>query len=305
MSSRTRSTSGHVPIIAQIATRIPKSKIFRFDNYWTKYPGFRQTVAAAWCCRNLNSDPSGAIYAKLKNTRRILKRWQRFHANIPQQELDCKIVINLLDHIEENRILSAGENNLHTIITSVLSRVANAKLSISKQRSKVRAAIGDENTRYFHACANQRRRKNHIQVIESDGIDLHTHDHKAFVLHDFYHNLLGTNVPTRWDFSLHDLYPEGPLPLQDLAEGFSTDEISSAMRRIHSTASPGPDGFGAHFFKTCWVTVSSSLINLPTTFHTHSTDLSCINRSFLVLLPKKTTLVALRTSGQSPCKTLL
>ena len=51
LSSMTRRTSDHVPLIVHIATSIPKSKLFRFDNYWTKCPGFRETVTAAWYCR--------------------------------------------------------------------------------------------------------------------------------------------------------------------------------------------------------------------------------------------------------------
>jgi hypothetical protein len=53
---------------------------------------------------------------------------------------------------------------------------------------------------------------------------------------------------------------------------------------MHSTASPGPDGFGPFFFKSCWHTTLSSLL---AAFHDHLTDLSRINQSYLVLLPKK------------------
>jgi hypothetical protein len=106
-------------------------------------------------------------------------------------------VINLLDHIEEHRTLSAPKISLHTVITTVLSRTGNAKLAIWKQRSKDCAAIErDDNTRYFQVCANQRCRKNQIQIIENNGLELHVHDHKVAVLHDFYLNLLGTNVTT-------------------------------------------------------------------------------------------------------------
>jgi hypothetical protein len=67
---------------------------------------------------------------QLKRTRRALKLWRRKHANVYQRESDCKIVINLLDHVEEHRALSARETSLSTVITAVLSRTSNAKLSI-------------------------------------------------------------------------------------------------------------------------------------------------------------------------------
>jgi hypothetical protein len=56
---------------------------------------------------------------------------------------------------------------------------------------------------------------------------------------------------------------------------------------MHSTASPGPDGFGPLFYKANWNTVSSDLFNFFDSFHSHSTDIERLNRSYLVLLPKK------------------
>jgi hypothetical protein len=47
LSSRTRCTSNHVPLLVQVATQTPKATIIRFDNYWARCPGFRQTVAVA------------------------------------------------------------------------------------------------------------------------------------------------------------------------------------------------------------------------------------------------------------------
>lgn len=157
-----------------------------------------------------------------------------------------------------------------------------------KQRSKVRAAIeGDENTRFFHACANQRHRGNKIQIIEHDGCELHNHDQKAAVLHALYLNHLGSPSATSWDIHLEDLYPEGALALGHLDAVFDPDEIHLAYRHMHSNASPGPDGFGPLFFKTMWATTSPDLFSLFGAFHSHSADMERLNRSFLVLLPKK------------------
>lgn len=56
---------------------------------------------------------------------------------------------------------------------------------------------------------------------------------------------------------------------------------------MHSNASPGPDGFGSLFFKATWITTSSDLFSLFDTFHSHTSELARLNRSYLVLLPKK------------------
>jgi hypothetical protein len=87
-------------------------------------------------------------------------------------------------------------------------------------------------------------------------------------------NLLGTTVDTCWNFSLHDLYLEGSLSLQHLADGFTEHEVHLSVRGMHSTASPGPDGLRPYFLKSCWSTVPPLLSNLLSAFHDHQIELS-------------------------------
>jgi hypothetical protein len=56
---------------------------------------------------------------------------------------------------------------------------------------------------------------------------------------------------------------------------------------MHSTTSPRPDGFGPLFFKHSWPVVTPDICALFSSFHAHTLDLERINRSYLVLLPKK------------------
>jgi exonuclease III len=284
----TRRTSDHVPLVVTAATQIPKSKLFRFENYWINQAGFREIVQSAWCCRTVNSDSAGLLAAKLKETRRGLKNWSKQHSNMYQQESDCRLVINLLDHIEEQRSLSISESKLRVVITKVLSRTAQAKLLLWRQRAKIKVAVeGDENTRFFHACANQRRRQNKIQVIEHESVELYDHERKAAVLHGFYSGLLGSNPQTEWSFRLNDLYPEGPISLSNLENGFEHEEIHAAFKHMKPNASPGPDGFGPLFFKKMWHIVAPDIVNFFAAFNSQTSDLARINRSYLVLLPKK------------------
>jgi hypothetical protein len=68
---------------------------------------------------------------------------------------------------------------------------------------------------------------------------------------------------------------------------FEHSEIHQAYRRMHSTASPGPDGFGPLFYRASWHIVSDDVLALFDSFHSHSIDLERLNQSYLVLLPKK------------------
>ena len=76
LSSLTRTTSDHVPLKIDFSTATPKSKLFRFENYWIQCPRFREVSATAWCCRTNNGDPAAVLAAKLKETRFALRNWR-------------------------------------------------------------------------------------------------------------------------------------------------------------------------------------------------------------------------------------
>ena len=43
-----KTSSDHVPCVVSIDTTIPKSKIFRFENFWVEMPGFFDCVRTSW-----------------------------------------------------------------------------------------------------------------------------------------------------------------------------------------------------------------------------------------------------------------
>jgi hypothetical protein len=56
---------------------------------------------------------------------------------------------------------------------------------------------------------------------------------------------------------------------------------------MQGTSSPGPDGFGPAFYKSTWSTTAPAISSIFESFHNHSIELERINRSYMVLLPKK------------------
>jgi len=143
--------------------------------------------------------------------------------------------------------------------------------------------------RFFHACASIRLRHNKIQSLEHGGMVLTTHSHKEKILLDFYSALLGTAKQAYWNFDLADLYPTSVQGLSALDAGFTREEICAVFKKMDRNASPGPDGFGPSFFHCTWPCTGPALLNLFKSFHLRQADLERINRSYIVLLPKKET----------------
>lgn len=198
-----------------------------------------------------------------------------------------QILINALDLLEEERTLSFPESTLRRLAIQGLQSLQSEKLAFWHQHFNSKMAVEwDGNTRFFHASASARRRKNAIPCLTHNGLSFCSHDAKGDILYDFYKGLLGTSSPTTWDFALHDLYPRDAISGQPLSEPFSPDEITNALFSMDRHASPGPDGFGSSFYKAFWTKMKPYVLKLFEDFYAGVLDLDGLNRAHLILLPK-------------------
>jgi hypothetical protein len=149
--------------------------------------------------------------------------------------------------VEELRPLLAPEKLLRDRVGLHLSQEYKVLNAYWKQRFTFRLCkFGEDNTKFFHACASTRLRKNQIKVLHDGNRVLYNHSKKAELLPDFYVNLLGTSTPPVWGFDLHAAM-RGVAGLQDLDKPFTLQDAREAV-----WASPGPDGFGPACFRTFW-----------------------------------------------------
>jgi hypothetical protein len=249
-------------------------------------------------------DATDTLATRIKSFRSAVKVWKKQNQFIPLLDNNCKFVIELLDFFEEGRVLSGDEQELQrdahrTLELSVLPRVA-----FWKQRGKFRAlAKGDSNTKFFHARASQRYRRNNIHALDIGGEVTVAHEAKAIALHRFFSELLGRAPPTHWAFCLEDLYhgcasAHGP----ELVAPFGGDEIRATISGMDRLSAPGPNGLGPSFYHAAWDTVAPDLFNLFVGFHAKQVDLSGINRAHVVLLPKREGVLDPRPSDLSLSK---
>jgi endonuclease/exonuclease/phosphatase family metal-dependent hydrolase len=75
VSSLSMEPSDHVPCVVNITTSIPKTSIFRFENYWMEHEHFLAVVAHGWAVPTTQTDSAKILSAKFKNLRRVLKAW--------------------------------------------------------------------------------------------------------------------------------------------------------------------------------------------------------------------------------------
>ena len=122
--------------------------------------------------------------------------------------------------------------------------------------------LGDENTKFFHAMASERFRRNSIaRLVNSDGSEAVSHVEKEKVIYDTYKQRLGESCARPMLFNLDQLITptEG---LEELSVPFTTDEIDEVVKHMPTDKAPGPDGFNGHFLKTSWHIVKQDIYQL-------------------------------------------
>jgi len=79
-------TSDHIPCKVSIGTNIPRSDVFRFENFWVEHEGFLDTVSNCWQSTAQLNSAARTLSACFKSLRVALKKWSRNLSN-PGAEL--------------------------------------------------------------------------------------------------------------------------------------------------------------------------------------------------------------------------
>jgi adenylylsulfate kinase-like enzyme len=103
--------------------------------------------------------------------------------------------------------------------------------------------LGDRNTKYFHACASQRQRRNQIShIVAMDGSLCSGKDtiDQAFI--EYYQNLFISCTGLDIEACTRVLTPRVSPDMNDkLVAEFSVEEISDAMNQMPPMKAPGHD----------------------------------------------------------------
>lgn len=122
-------TSDHTPCVVTFNTDIPKGRIFRFENYWMEHPDFFSIVQHGWNVPVPVDDKAKLISAKFKNLRRVLKAWHFTLSNLKVVIANVKLILSLLEILEEYRDLSLPEwNFMNTLMAKLLSLLKQQRI---------------------------------------------------------------------------------------------------------------------------------------------------------------------------------
>lgn len=108
--------SDHTPCIVTIVTTIPKSKIFRFENFWLLSEQFPEILASCWATSTHQLDCAKSLTAKFKLLMKKLKEWQASKTGLRTIIANTRSVLQFIEILGEYRDLSIEEWNFKDIL---------------------------------------------------------------------------------------------------------------------------------------------------------------------------------------------
>ncbi|XP_059431505.1 uncharacterized protein LOC132165008 [Corylus avellana] len=158
-----------------------------------------------------------------------------------------------------------------------------------KQRAKIDwMRHVDRNTKFYHACANARRKSNTIYVIKDAEERLCTAEvevQSAFI--NYFTDLFTSDSTGN---TMHCLRPLNCWVTEEmnrsLLQPFTEEEVLFALSNMAPLKAPGPDGFPAEFFQKNWHIVGKDICNAILESLQSGSMPEFLNFTHIVLIPK-------------------
>ncbi|XP_004296207.1 PREDICTED: uncharacterized protein LOC101297422 [Fragaria vesca subsp. vesca] len=254
--------SDHLPIILEVRKRKkrrrPKRRRFRLEEFWLREEDCRQVVESGWGS-GTGRCPYSKLRNKIQNTRDLLLSWskERFGS---LRETIARTRERLGELYEEGQPSFSDE--VRGELEKQLRELLQKEQAFWQQRSRVLwLAEGDLNTKYFHQKASNRRKKNTLRgLYNSDGVGLEDLDGVPRVITEEVN--------------------------QSLMREVTAEEVWRALKQIHPSKAPGPDGLSPMFYQQFWDVVGVDVVEAVKSFLYSEEFLRDINCTWVTLIPK-------------------
>ncbi|XP_078178924.1 uncharacterized protein LOC144573109 [Carex rostrata] len=279
--------SDHTPLLLTCKGLHQRPRKMRMELFWFNYQTPKAMIQRLW--EDTADSQLGSIAffdKKIALAQRAFKLWQDEAFGQMEKHLDfCKRSIRFFDQIEEKRNLRAHEFRLRLRIKERAFELANNIESKWKHRSRCNwLANGDKNTKFFHAFASSRKRRNLITEIQVGGQVISDTGQILQAFTSDMRNLLGTKH-SLLSFRAEALYPSNP-SLDQLGSTFSYNEIDVSVKQLANNKASGPDGIPNKFLKVYWDEVKHEIYQIMLNFYNNTLDLRQYNRANIILIPK-------------------
>jgi len=281
--------SDHRPIVLHEANADYGPTPFQFFHSWMDHDDFEALVLTSWSSNYVgDNNPMVVVQKKLKRLKNYIKVWSIDNRKKEKEEKNTlsQTIIAIEKRAEMGPITIEDQEKRQKSIKDL--EMINRKETLDlAQKARLKWSVeGDENSKFYHAMINRKRKIMSIRGIKIDGdweVDpLKVKDEFRRYFQDKFKAFTRVRPTINFDF-FHKLDAG---QRNQLEEPFAIEEIKKAAWDCGSDKSPGPDGFTFDFFKKFWHVVELDVVNAITYFHKSNKLPNGCNSSFITLIPK-------------------
>jgi len=211
-------------------------------------------VQHVWKEKIRSRDPWGVLKAKITKSQHACKQWKRVRAN-PIDHLILQKTLQL------GALRGEGEESDMELINQLQGEVSELiemeELKWQQRANQAWLQHGDKNSKYYHACVNQRRKSNLIKQIQ-DMLGVSCTEQGAIedAFLRYYVELFQSNWLDGLERCLSGIPCRVMLEMNEkLLKPCTTEEVDLALQHMGSFKPPSLDGFSASFYQQNWGTL--------------------------------------------------
>lgn len=257
---------------------------------WSSYKACKCIVREEWAHigGEKGGNPVKQFQRVAKSTLANLKGWSK--VEFADRKKKQEKLINQLRYVKQSRAREVNGDRIRKLKNQINSMLMNEEIHW-KQRSRVdQLNEGDRNTKFSHAKALERKRKNKIWEIENaQGQWTENREDVEKEFCEYFQNSFTTSSPSQSQIqdALRGMLRKVTPETNDyLEEPFTTEEIVEALSQICPTKALGPDGLLAAFFQKHQQTVHGGVLGACLHILNEQGNLAALNHTYIALIPK-------------------
>jgi ribonuclease HI len=281
-------SSDHAPLVLRLLGsqgQAKKRPRFFYDSCWALDKGYQEVMAKSWLQGDTTVTDWESFSSKLAVCVENVLTWRKEINSTTQGAIE-KMQRRLL--LLQTREDDSAENEIKKLKFDLHGLLDKEELWWRQRAKEEWLKLGDRNTKFFHACANSRRRRNFVgRITDVDGLtwDNETAIEGAFV--SYFSNLFTTGPAGDYSPCLQPITSRVTEGMNsELLQAFTAKEIREALFQMAPFKAPGPDGLNACFFQKNWPTMGEEVCGVLLGILNSGDMPTALNLTHVTLVPK-------------------